>query len=203
MDSTHPQALLAFAHKLNRLLWLRVAVQMMTLWFFVWGVVVLALKMAGVQPTEWLTLGIFGFAPLAVLAGLRARRRRPAFEKIRANYDRLNACGGVLMAQETADMSAWLAHLPAAAEPRFRWHSGRALWLLCVAALFAATALLLPERLAHLLGQRSLEIGQIVEQLQAEVQDAGAGKNRAGPEGGRSGEATFPTAKRFLRLRSQ
>jgi len=39
-----------------------------------------------------------------------------------------------------------------------------------VAALFAATALLLPERLAHLLGHRPLEIGQIVDQLKAEVQ---------------------------------
>lgn len=168
-SSTHPQALLAFARKLNRLLWLRVAVQMMTLWFFVWGVLVLALKIIRVQHAEWLTLGVFGFVPLVLLAGLRARRRQPVFDQVRANYDRLNACGGVIMAQEAADMSAWLVRLPAAGVPQFRWHSGPALRLLCVAALFAALALLLPERLVHLLRHQPLEIGPIVEQLQMEV----------------------------------
>jgi hypothetical protein len=169
MKSTHPQALLAFTHKLNRLLLLRMAVQQMTVWFFVWGVVVLALKILRMPHTEWLALGIFGFVPLVLFGGSRERRRQPAFERVRANYDRLNACGGVIMAQEAADMGAWLAHLPAAAVPKFRWHSGRPLLVLCVAAVFAATAVLLPERLTHLLGHRPLEIGQIVEQLRAEV----------------------------------
>jgi len=169
MNATHPQALQAFAHKLNRLLWLRVAVQMTTLWFFIWGVLVLALKFSGMLQTEWLTLGLLGFLPLVLLAGLRERRRRPVFEKLRANYDRLNACGGVIMAQEAGDMSAWLGQLPAASVPKFHWHSGRPLLLLGVAAAFAATALLLPARLTHLLGRHPLEIGQIIDQLQAEV----------------------------------
>jgi len=66
-------------------------------------------------------------------------------------------------------MGAWLAHLPSAAVPKFHWRSGRALLLLCVSAVFACTALVLPERLTHLLGHRPLEIGQIVDQLRAEV----------------------------------
>lgn len=169
MHSSHPAALQAFAHKLNRLLLLRVVVQQMTLWFFVWGVFVLAMKFARAPHTEWLGLGVFGFAPIALLVGLRERRRRPAFEKLRANYDRLNACGGVIMSQETADMSAWLTHLPAASVPRFHWHSGRAMFLLCVATLFAATAVLLPERLAKFGNRHTLEIGQLVGQLQTEV----------------------------------
>ena len=41
--------------------------------------------------------------------------------------------------------------------------------LLGVSALFAATALLLPERLTNFSSHRPLEIGHIVEQLQAEV----------------------------------
>jgi hypothetical protein len=169
MKSTHPQALEAFAHKLNRLLWLRVAVQLTTLWFLLWGVLVLALKFSGLLHTEWLTLGLLGFVPLVLVAGLRERRRRPGFEKVRANYDRLNTCGGVIMAQEAGDMSAWLGRLPAASVPKFHWRSGRPLLLLGVAAAFAATALLLPARLTHLLGRHPLEIGRIVEQLQAEV----------------------------------
>ena len=169
MNTSHPKALRTFAQRLNRLLLVRVLAQTMTVWFFIWGVFVLALRIGGAQPSEWLALGVFGFAPIAILIGLRERRRQPAFEKIRANYDRMNACGGIIMSAETADMSAWLAHLPAAAVPKFRWRSGRAMGLLCVSALFAATALLLPERLTKLGKSRALEIGQIVSQLQAEV----------------------------------
>jgi hypothetical protein len=149
---------------------LRLGVQMATVWLFAWGVVVLALRIFGTQNTFWLALGVFGVAPLALLAAWRAKKQRAAFTKIRANYDRLNACGGVIMSEETADMGAWLAQLPEAAVPKFHWHSGRPLLLLFVSALFAATALLLPERLTNFSLHRPLEIGQIVGQLQAEVQ---------------------------------
>ena len=169
MKSSHPEALRAFARRLNLLLELRVVVQMATVWFFVWGVFVLAMRISGVQHTEWLALGVFGFVPLAILAVLRERRRQPAFASLRANYDRLNVCGGVIMSEEAADMSAWLAQLPAAAVPKFHWHSARPLLLLGLSALFAATALLLPERLTKLGNNHSLEIGQLVGQLQAEV----------------------------------
>ena len=169
MNSTHPEALGVLAQKLNRLLMLREAVRMMTVWLFIWGVVVLALKISGVRDSEWLAAGVFGFIPLVVLAGWRQRRNRPDFEKIRADYDRLNGCGGVMMAQECGDVSAWLSRLPAASVPKFRWRSGRAILLFCLAAMFAATVLLLPDRLTHLPGHRPLEIGQIVEQLRAEV----------------------------------
>ncbi|HZI31811.1 MAG TPA: hypothetical protein VFF11_05690, partial [Candidatus Binatia bacterium] len=169
MKSTHPEAIQTFSFRLKLLLTLRVAVRMATLWFFVWGAVVLALRISFVQHTEWLALGVFGFVPVALLAAWRERRRHPGFATIRANYDRLNACGGVLMSEEAADMSAWLEQLPVAAVPGLRWRSARSLWLLGLAALFAATALLLPERLTRLRENHSLEIGPIVEQLQAEV----------------------------------
>jgi hypothetical protein len=169
MKYSHPKALHAFADRLVLVLILRAMVQTMTVWFFVWGVFVLALRISGVQNDSWLALGVFGFVPLAILFGLRERRRQPAFDKIRANYDRMNGCGGVIMSAAAADMGAWLERLPAAAVPQFRWHSGRPLLLLFVAALFAATALLLPERLTNFAFHRPLEIGPIVEQLQAEV----------------------------------
>jgi hypothetical protein len=168
-DASHSHALQTFDRRLVRLLAARNAVQWMTLWFFVWGVVVLAVRIAGGKQTEWLGLGLFGVVPLFIFAILRARRQKPEFTRIRASYDRVNACGGVMMSEETADMSAWQSQLPAASVPRLRWHSGRMMALLCVSALFAATVLLLPERFTKFPGQQ-LEIGQIVDQLQAEVQ---------------------------------
>jgi hypothetical protein len=169
MKSAHAKALESFARDLQWLLTLRLGVQLTTVWFFVWGVAILVLRIFGTQNPFWLSLGLFGIAPLALIAAWQAKKSRAAFTKIRANYDRLNACGGVIMSEEAADMGAWQVRLPAAAVPKFRWHSGRAMLLLCVSALFAATALLLPERLTQLGKTRSLEIGQIVGQLQAEV----------------------------------
>ncbi|HEX5400405.1 MAG TPA: hypothetical protein VFY06_15260, partial [Verrucomicrobiae bacterium] len=99
----------------------------------------------------------------------RAGKQRPAFTSIRANYDRLNACGGIIMSEETADMGAWQTQLPEAAVPKLRWQSGRPLLLLGVSAVFAVTTLLLPERLTRFSSHPPLEIGQIVGQLQTEV----------------------------------
>ncbi|MDD5140799.1 MAG: hypothetical protein PHY43_11130 [Verrucomicrobiales bacterium] len=169
-DASHSHALQSFERRLVRLLAVRNAVQWMTLWFFIWGVGVLAMRIAGVTQTEWLGLGLFGIAPLFILAVLHARRQKPDFTKIRASYDQVTACGGVMMAEEAADMSVWQSQMPPALTPRLRWDSGRMMTLLCISALFVATALLLPERLTNLTHHHSLEIGQIVEQLQAEVQ---------------------------------
>jgi hypothetical protein len=166
----HSQALKVFDHRLARLLALRGSVQWMTLWFFVWGVAILALRIFGMQNTFWLAFGFLGIVPLILFSIIRTRRQRPKFEKLRASYDRLNFCGGMIMSEETADMSAWRKRLPEGAVPKFRWHSGRAMLLLCVSAIFAATMLILPERLTQFSNHRPLEIGQIVGQLQAEVQ---------------------------------
>ena len=169
MKSSHANALHAFNRRLKLLVVVRTTVQMATVWFFIWGVIILALRIYGLQHSEWLAFGALGLLPVAILAAVIEHRRQPAFAKIRANYDRLNVCGGLVMSEEAADMSAWLADLPAAAVPKFRWHNGRALLFLCASMLFALTALLLPERLTRFSIHRPLEIGQIVEQLQAEV----------------------------------
>ena len=130
MKTSHASALQSFARDLQWLLTLRLGVQLATVWFFVWGVVVLAMRISGAQNTFWFALGLLGIVPLMIFAAWSARRQQPAFAKIRASYDRLNACGGVVMAQENADMGDWLAQLPAAAIPKFHWHSGRAMLLL-------------------------------------------------------------------------
>lgn len=169
MKISHTRALQSFSRDLQWLLAMRFAVQMATVWLFGWGVVVLALRFFGAKSIFWLTIGLAGIAPLILVAAWRARKQRPNITKIRASYDHLNECGGVIMSAETTDMGDWLARLPEATVPKFRWRSGRALLLLLVSTLFVATALLLPQRIANFASRRPLEIGQIVQQLQAEV----------------------------------
>lgn len=169
MKNAHANALKSFARDLECLLTLRLAVQLATAWFFIWGVVVLALRILGFQNILWLTMGLIGVAPLALVASWRAKKQRAPFERIRASYDRLNACGGIIMSAETADMEAWMGQLPEASVPKFRWESGCALLLLSASAVFVAVTLLLPNRLTNLAGRQPLEVGQVVQQLQAEV----------------------------------
>jgi hypothetical protein len=168
----HQQAapLHQFINRWKRLFFFRAGLQAATVWFFVWGVVVLAAKFSGVRDNQlWPVLGLLGAVPLMILAGLLACRKIPAPAKFSANYDRLNTCGGIIMSEEVADMSAWREMLPAMDAPRFRWRSGRATMLLSLSVVFAAVALLLPERLTHLINKQQLQIGQVVEQLQVEV----------------------------------
>ena len=169
MNSPHSRALHLFARRLKLLLLARAWVQMATVWFFAWGVVVLALRISGAQHTEWLAFGVLGFVPLAVIAGARALSRQPGFDKVRAAYDQLKTCGGVIMSEEAADMTAWQEQIPSASTPKLRWHGRPALLSLAVSAVFVAVTLLLPERLTRFSGHRTLEISRIVEQLQAEV----------------------------------
>ena len=148
---------------------LRLAVSLATLWFFVWGVVILAMRFFGIQNLSWLTLGLAGVLPLALAARWWAKKKCAPLGTIRAAYDHLNKCGGLIMSAEIAQVETWLGRLPDAAVPRVRWHSGRGLLSLCVSALFVALALLLPSRLTRLSFRHPLEVGQIVQQLQAEV----------------------------------
>src|SRR5665213_1590019 len=111
MKTPHAIALQSFARDLQWLLALRLGVQLATVWFFIWGVVVLALRIFGAQNTFWLAFGLVGIFPLMVFAHWQARLQKPALAAIRANYDRLNACGGIIMAEESADMGAWLEQL--------------------------------------------------------------------------------------------
>lgn len=169
MNTTHTSALQSFARNLQWLLTLRLLVQLATVWFFTWGVVVLALRIFGIQNIYWPAMGLLVVAPLALLASWRAKKQRAPITNIRASYDRINTCGGIIMSAETVDVGAWMTQLPGVAAPKLRWHSGRALVLLSSSAMFVLITLLLPNRLTHFPGRRPLEVGQIVEQLQAEV----------------------------------
>ena len=168
--SSHASALGSFAKKLSALLMLRGIVAWTTVWFFIWGVVVLAVRFSGLLTGSWLALGLLGCLPLALIVCVREWRRRESLSKIRAAYDGLNQFGGVIMAEEVADTSGWQAQLSAPAMPVLRWKSGRALGLLAMSAAFAGVILALPDRLTVIHAPHSLEIGKLVGELTAEIQ---------------------------------
>lgn len=168
--SSHAGALKSFAKKLTLLLMVRGMVAWTTVWFFIWGVVVLAVRFSGLLKGKWLALGLLGCIPIALIAAIREWRRREPFSKMRAAYDDLNQCGGVIMAEEVTDMSHWQSQLPSPAVPALRWRKGRAVGLLTMSAAFAGVILLLPDRLTTLHASQPLQIGKLVGELKAEVQ---------------------------------
>jgi hypothetical protein len=170
MKNSHQAALDRFERRIASLLVVRSAIRSAAIWFFVWGVVVLVGRISGIITLEWLIGGLLGFIPLSVLFALRAWRRRPARSLVRATFDQMNQCGGLLMAGEAGDVSSWEQFVPVTAVPELRWRSARSLALLGASALFVATAILAPDRFALFPPQSRLEIGGLVEELQAEVQ---------------------------------
>ncbi len=170
MNTAHARALRAFARKLAIVLVFRRAMIWATAWLFALGVVIIAARVSGVQPSGWLAFGGLGVVPVVIGAAAYQVCRSPSFSVIRANYDRLNSCGGVIMAEETADMTEWQARLGDARVPGLRWRFGRPLAVFGLGVLFVGVALMLPEGLTRTGAARPLEIGRLVEELQAEVE---------------------------------
>lgn len=166
----HAQALKSFAQKLSLLLMFRGALRWATVWFFIWGVVVLAARFAHLLNSNFLLLGLLGAIPLGVVAAVREFQKRVAFPTVRAAYDGLNQCGGVIMAEEAGEMSEWQNTLPKAISPVLRWRGGKSLGLFGLSGVFVAVALLLPERMTSLAARKPLEIGQLVGELRAELE---------------------------------
>jgi hypothetical protein len=170
MNDSHARCLRAFVRRLSALLMFRGAVRWATAWFYLWGVVILAARVAGAGGSSWLLWGLLGSIPVAAIAAGVVWRRQPGLNTLRAEYDRLNGCGGVVMSEELADMAAWQSRLPMPALPQLSWRSAGAMGSLGLSALFVAGALLLPERLTMVADGGRLEVGQLVEELRAEVQ---------------------------------
>lgn len=170
MNDPHVRSLRACTRRLTGLLMLRGAVRWVTGWFFLWGVVILTARFASRGEAHWLFPGLLGAVPLAVLAAWIEWRRRPRFTALRAEYDRSNRCGGVMMSEEAGDMSAWRSRLTGPKSPRLKWRSAPSLGAFGLAGLFVVVALLLPERLTQASHDGRLEVGQLVEELQAEVE---------------------------------
>ncbi len=168
--NTHQEALRDFSRRVVRLLAFRTALRWATVWLLALGVVVLVVRVTTRLPVHHLMLGLLGLLPIVVVAAWLERRRRPALTTLRAELDWHNGCGGLLMASEQADVSAWAQELPATRTPAIRWRSGKALNLFGASALFLAITFAIPDRYTALGFHRPLEIGKLVEELTEQIQ---------------------------------
>jgi hypothetical protein len=162
------KAIQRFRRHLAALLVLKYALPLATLWSFVWGTVVIALRTAGVErkPLLW---GLLGLAACLAAALLRACRHLPPAATIRALLDQQSGCGGLLMAGAEQELGGWRQRMPDLQPPRLRWDGRRSGTLLAIAAGFVLLSFLAPQGLADLQFSSPLEIdaeiGRLLQQI--------------------------------------
>lgn len=152
------------------LLVVRQAALLLAAWAFVWGIAVVVLRVTlGVAPLE-LLWGLLGVPILVVVAAVLALRQLPASGTLRALVDRASGAGGMLLAAEEKELGGWTDSLPPTPCLRVRWHGSHAWALLSAGALFLAVSLLCPQQLVSMTPGRSLEIGNEVAKLTAQLE---------------------------------
>lgn len=162
------KAIQRFRRHLALLFVLKYTLPLATLWGFVWGTAVIALRTAGVerQPLLW---GLMGLAACLAAAIVRARRHMPSATTIRALLDEQSGCGGLLMAGAEQDLGGWRQRMPTLEPPRLHWDGRRAGTLLAIATGFVLLCFLAPQGLADLQFNSPLEIdveiGRLLQQI--------------------------------------
>jgi hypothetical protein len=159
-----------FRFRLGFVYFLKHSLAYLTAWAFVWGTAVLALRVAVGVESEPLLWGLAAVPVALVAAFMLARRQLPSMSSVRALIDRSSGCGGLLMAGEQVDTSAWSPHMPSMVEmPRVRWQGQRSWTLFAVAVAFVVVGFLVPERYTALAAEDRLEIDREVRQLAKQI----------------------------------
>jgi hypothetical protein len=168
--TAHEQAVRQFGRRLAVLLVWRQALGLLTLWLFLWGTAVLALRAALATPRLPLLWGLAGVVPCAAAAFLLARRSFPAVAAVRALLDRESRSGGLLMAAAEGPLGRWQEALPPVYLPQVRWQGRRAWLLLAASAAFVLLAFLMPQSLADLGSGPRLEVDNDVAKLAQQIE---------------------------------
>ena len=169
-DPALPQekSIARFIRRVAILVGIRYALMFITIWGFLCGVAVLAMRAATGRPVVQLIWIVAGVVPCAVIAILLALKRRPDRSAVRALLDNRNRCGGLLMASERTELGDWQALMPMIAEPRLRWRSTRSVALALASVLFVSVSFLIPAR-PGLAADRPLDIAKQVADLSADI----------------------------------
>lgn len=168
MTQDEDRSIEQFRERLGLLLLLKYGLAALTMWTFLYGTVVLALR--GATALDRLDL-LWGLAslPVALLpAAWLAWRRLPAVPAIRALLDRHARCGGLLMTEAEQPIGEWKKEVPEVRQPDLQWRGGRSWGLLATALAFVGVAFLVPQSLANF-GGTDLDISKEAEKLSKQI----------------------------------
>jgi len=153
----------------RRLLWqllFRQALPAAAAWCFFWGTAILVLRVLWSVAPLTLLWGFAGVVPVVALAVINGWRRLPTLKSLHALVDSRSQCGGFLVAADEQDLGDWRKRVPAARALQVTWRNvGRAWVFLGAALVYAAFALLLPERVVDAHFQQKLQISKETDKI--------------------------------------
>ena len=112
MKNNEERAIADFRRRVAWLYLIRHGLVALTLWAFVYGTAVLALRGAVGLSRLDLLWGLLSLPLALVPAVLLAMRRLPSVTAVRAVLDQHGRCGGLLMAGAEFHLGGWSASLP-------------------------------------------------------------------------------------------
>src|SRR5262249_47343967 len=169
MKSNDARAIAEFRQTLAAVYLLRYGLAALTVWAFVYGVAVLALR--GATGLSRLDL-LWGLASLPLVLGPAvwlALRRLPSRDRVRAVLDHHGRCGGLLMAGAEQPLGLWASQVPQVRGPRVSWRGGWLWGVFAVACAFVALGFLVPQSIASL-GASRLDISREVDRLKEQIE---------------------------------
>src|SRR4051794_38740719 len=118
MRQNEERAIADFRRALASVYLLRHGLTALTLWAFLYGTAVLALRGAAGLSRLDLLWGLASLPHARAPAAILALRRLPSRDRVRAALDHHGRCGGLLMAGADHALAGWQAEVPDVRQPQ-------------------------------------------------------------------------------------
>jgi hypothetical protein len=162
-----------FRNRLAGFYFLRYMLYCLAFSSFSGGIIVLAvrgLKGQSLQKQSSLLAVFILFSVSLLYSLIRTFRGLPSVDVLRAVFDKVNFCGGLLMTSSEGPIDAWMERISNIQSPRIIWR-GRRLGLIFLSAiLFLGVSFMVPQRYIAAGTAGRLEIQQQTEQLTQQVE---------------------------------
>ncbi|MDR0706226.1 MAG: hypothetical protein LBF88_14730 [Planctomycetaceae bacterium] len=138
------QILSTFRRRLFGLLFLKKIITFTAVFLFLWGMVILTLRVGGWYEPNFVSFSLTAYAVVPLSAWLTARKLLPDTRKLGAILDRDNQIGGLMMSSFDKELGDWNIFMKTINIPKIYWKSPQTIGLILLAFCFAIISLLLP-----------------------------------------------------------
>ncbi|MCP4107202.1 MAG: SpoIIIAH-like family protein [Desulfobacteraceae bacterium] len=159
-----------FSQKLLAYLVFRRFLAFGTVYLFICGTVLMLLRTILGIPATFVFWAFAGIIPLLPTAFFYELKKMPDKSCVTALLDKYNNMDGLLMAQDEADTSPWLALKGEVRCPVVVWHCSREWIMFGMAVLFVAATVFTPHCFSDLYSDNKLDTEEITNQLNSKTE---------------------------------